>query len=78
MKKIGFIVLALVFSSALCVYAQSGDTAGNTSITDPDASNIGNDSARQALREVSVDRFEREGFWNVHISPDYGVIWSPF
>ena len=44
------------------------------SISDPDASEIGNDSARQALKEVSIDRFEREGSWNVHISPDYGVI----
>ncbi len=60
-----------VFSVALvagAAFAQSG------SIADPDASNIGNDSARQALREVSVDRFEREGSWNVHISPDNGVI----
>lgn len=48
--------------------------AQTSSLTEPDASRIGNDSARQALREVSVDRFEREGAWNVHISSDYGVI----
>ena len=44
------------------------------SLSDPDASEIGNDSGSQALREVSVDRFEREGSWNVHISSDHGVI----
>lgn len=74
MKKFGFAILALALISSVYVFAQSSDSTGNTSITDPDASEIGNDSARQALREVSVDRFEREGFWNVHISPDYGVI----
>ncbi len=67
MKKLvaAFITLALATGA---VFAQ------NSSIQDPDASNIGNDSARQALREVSVDRFEREGAWNVRISPDFGVI----
>ena len=58
---------ALILSGA-SVFAQTD------SLSEPDASNIGNDSAKQALREVSVDRFEREGSWNVHISPDYGVI----
>ena len=28
----------------------------------------------QALREQSLDRFERDGSWFVHMSPDYGVI----
>lgn len=68
MKKIGFIILALAAFFATSVFAQT-DT-----LTEPDASNIGNDSTRQALREVSVDRFEREGTWNVHISSDNGVI----
>ena len=68
MKKISFAILTLSVFFAASVFAQTD------SLSDPDASNIGNDSARQALREVSVERFEREGSWNVHISPDYGVI----
>ena len=28
----------------------------------------------QALREISLDEFERDGSWFVHMSPDYGVI----
>ncbi|MBP5251387.1 MAG: flagellar filament protein FlaA [Treponema sp.] len=70
MKKIIFAVLTLTLAGSLA-FAQSNEA---TSLSDPDASSIGNDSARQALREISIDRFEREGSWNVHISPDYGVI----
>ena len=65
MKKIIVAFMALAVATA-GAFAQS--------LSDPDASNIGNDSARQALREVRVDRFEREGSWSVHISSDYGVI----
>lgn len=82
MKKISFVVLAFLAAGALV--AQSADSSTqsestrreSSSLADPDPSIIGNESARQALREVSVDRFEREGSWNVHISPDYGVITS--
>jgi hypothetical protein len=55
----------------------AGATAGaNTtpSLSEPDPTVIGNDSAKQALREVSVDKFELEGGWNAHISPDNGVL----
>ena len=65
MKKLYVAIMAVAMVAA-GAFAQS--------ISDPDASKIGNDSARQALREVSVERFEREGSWTVHISPDYGVI----
>lgn len=68
MKKLHFAVMAALILSGASVFAQTD------SLSEPDASNIGNDSAKQALREVSVDRFEREGSWNVHISPDCGVI----
>lgn len=68
MKKINIALLTMALAFAGTVFAQT------ESLSDPDASSIGNDSARQSLREVSVERFEREGSWNVHISPDYGVI----
>ncbi|MBP5439087.1 MAG: flagellar filament protein FlaA [Treponema sp.] len=70
MKKLHLTILAAAVLFAGAAFAQSGAI----SVAEPDASAIGNDSARQALREVSVDRFEREGAWNVHISSDYGVI----
>ena len=68
MKKLHIAFFAAAVLAAGTAFAQT------SSLSDPDASNIGNDSARQALREVSVDRFEREGAWNVRISPDFGVI----
>ncbi|HAC32776.1 MAG TPA: flagellar filament protein FlaA [Treponema sp.] len=68
MKKLLTAVLALTVSGL--VFAQT------SSLSEPDPTIIGADSAKQALREVSVDRFEIEGSWNSHISPDYGVISS--
>ncbi len=67
MKKLLSVLVACSIFATGTVFAQA-------SVADPDASGIGNDSARQALREISIDRFEREGSWNVHISPDNGVI----
>lgn len=69
MKK-AILVLFVLFA-ALCVFAQQGE---NVSLSDPDPSVIGADAAKQALEEVSVDMFEREGAWNAKMSPDYGVI----
>ncbi|AEE16380.1 flagellar filament outer layer protein FlaA [Treponema brennaborense] len=68
MKKI--IALMMCVCAAGLAVAQQG----TSSLTDPDASVIGADSAKQALREVSVDLFEREGSWNARISSDNGVI----
>jgi hypothetical protein len=67
MKKLAavFIILA----TAALVFAQ-----GATSLSDPDPTLIGADSARMALKEVSVDLFEREGQWNTKMSPDNGLI----
>ena len=66
MKKLLTAVLAL--SAAGLVFAQT------SSLSEPDPTVIGSDSAKQALREVSVDKFEIEGSWNASISPDYGII----
>ncbi|MCR4823167.1 MAG: flagellar filament outer layer protein FlaA [Treponema sp.] len=73
MKKLLTVALALAISAA--VFAQDNNRQNdNESLANPDPTVIGNDSARQALREVSVDRFELEGSWNAHISPDDGFI----
>jgi hypothetical protein len=65
-------------TDAAAAKATTTDTAaakGNdTSLNNPNPETVGNDSAMEALREISVDKFEREGSWNVHMSPDYGII----
>ena len=66
MKKLLTAVLALAATGL--VFAQT------SSLSEPDPTVIGADSAKQALREVSVDKFEIEGSWNASISPDFGVI----
>ncbi len=69
MKKILSTVLILFVASI--AFSQ-------TSIAAPDPTLIGADSANFALREVMVDSFEREGSWNVKMSPDVGFISSRF
>lgn len=69
MKKI---LICLLLASVLSAGAFAQE--GTRSITDPDPTIVGNDSAKQSLRETSVDLFEREGSWNARISPDDGVI----
>lgn len=72
MKKLVFAAVSIILACGF-VFAQA-DSQGNSSLADPDASEVGSDSAASALREVSVDKFERDGSWNVHISPDAGII----
>ena len=66
MKK--FLLSVLVAAAACAVFAQ------NSIVDEPNPETVGNDSAMQALRGLSLDRFERDGSWFVHMSPDYGVI----
>ena len=66
----------LVTFSILAVLAAGLVFAQNSSRQEPNPENVGADSAESALREVSVDKFEREGSWNVHMSADDGVITS--
>jgi len=67
MKRILIVILALSITGVL--FAQ-------TEIGAVDPFRLGIDTAQQNLKEVSVDRFEREGFWRSHISPDTGYITS--
>lgn len=57
-------VIALCLLSAGILFAQVG--------TDP--SQIGIDTAQQNLKEVSVDKFEHDGFWRAVMSGDDGFI----
>jgi len=67
MKRIG--IVALLIGLALTVWAQEEVGA-------PDAERVGIDTAQQKLKEVSVDKFEQDGFWRSYISSDYGYITS--
>ena len=64
----------LVTFSILTVLAAGFVFAQNSSLQDPNPETIGADSSDSSLREVSVDKFEREGSWNVHMSADDGII----
>lgn len=63
MKRFYTLILAL-FSVGF-VYAQN-------EIGTPDAATMADGLPQQALREVSVDKFEQEGYWKAYISTDSG------
>ena len=75
-KKLLVILPTLLLSGAV-LFAQNAPAAQNTQATpavgEPDASKIGNDSAQQKLKEVSIDKFEQPGFWISSMSPDDGI-----
>ncbi|MCL2602425.1 MAG: flagellar filament outer layer protein FlaA [Treponema sp.] len=61
------LIIAFILSVATLSFGQ--EEIGN-----PDPWLIGVDTAQQFLQEVSVDRFEREGFWRSAMSPDSGFV----
>ena len=65
MKRL--LIVVLIFSVAAGVFAQQRAEIGS-----PDAERLGIDAAQQFLKEVSIDKFEREGFWKSTMSPDDG------
>jgi len=65
MKRL--LVIILIFSAAAAVFAQRANEVGS-----PNPESLGLDSAQQYLKEVSVEKFERDGFWRSAMSPDDG------
>jgi hypothetical protein len=63
MKRL--LIAALIFSFTATLFAQQ-------EIGSPDAQRLGIDAAQQYLKEVSVDKFERDGFWLSSMSADDG------
>jgi hypothetical protein len=61
-----YIAIVLLMTLAGFVFAQQEEVGA------PDAERLGTDSAQQKLKEVSVDKFEHDGFWRSHLSPDDG------
>jgi hypothetical protein len=71
MKRFAIIAIALLSATAAFAQVQGDPAAGNTN-----ASQLGIDAAQQNLKEVSVDKFEQEGYWRASISSDNGFISS--
>jgi len=70
MKKV---LPGIVFGlCAALVAAQTSSEELNLDAANPAL--IGNDSAEQKLKEISVDKFENEGTWLVAMSADEGII----
>jgi hypothetical protein len=65
-----YIAAILLITLAGFIFAQQ-EEVGTT-----DTEQIGIESAQQKLKEVSIDKFEFDGFWRSHISPDDGYATS--
>jgi hypothetical protein len=79
MKKAIIVALALVaLVAAPQAFAQAagGGTAASTTpdIGAPSPAKIGDDAAQQALKQVSVDKFEASGFWTAYMAGDDGYV----
>ena len=70
--------LALVLFLTGCAFIFAQDNAGNnnnlSNLDAADPTQVGNETAEQRIKEVSVDKFENEGTWTVKMSSDEGVI----
>jgi hypothetical protein len=62
-----YVIIALLLSLAGFAFAQQGEEIGGA-----DPEQIGIDTAQQKLKEISVEKFEHEGFWRSHMSSDEG------
>jgi len=69
MKMKRFFIIAFLLFIGAFVYAQQQP---DTEIGAPDAGRVGIESAQQMIREISIDKFENDGFWRSHISSDEG------
>jgi hypothetical protein len=65
-----FILISLFLFFAGFLFAQQR----GTEIGAPNAERIGIDVAQQLLKEVSVDKFEHDGYWRSTMSPDDGYV----
>jgi hypothetical protein len=68
MKRL-LLIAFFVFVAVSMIYAQ-------TAVGEPDPYELGIDSAQQQLKEVSVDKFEVDGFWRSSMSSDEGYATS--
>lgn len=77
MKRFTLLLVALIATGA---YAQTAQTPAPTATTDPatiggpDPLRIGDDHANPQLADVSITKFEDDGFWRGEMSRDDGFI----
>jgi hypothetical protein len=60
-----FLTITLILCIGGFAFAQQG-------VGDPEPERLGIDAGQQLVKEVSVDRFEHEGFWRAKMSSDEG------
>ncbi|MDR0690254.1 MAG: flagellar filament outer layer protein FlaA [Spirochaetaceae bacterium] len=68
MKRI--IITLLILFLAGVLFAQQNEVGA------PNAERIGVDAAQQQLKEVSIDKFEHDGYWRSSMSTDEGFVMS--
>ncbi|MDR2069635.1 MAG: flagellar filament outer layer protein FlaA [Spirochaetaceae bacterium] len=61
-----------IFIAALILYSAGFLFAQQNEIGAPNAERIGVDAAQQQLKEISVDKFEHDGYWLSSMSSDVG------
>jgi hypothetical protein len=61
-----FLIVAIFLFIGSFIYAQQRE------IGSPDPQRLGIESAQQMLKEISVDKFEHDGFWRSTMSSDEG------
>ncbi|MDR0450595.1 MAG: flagellar filament outer layer protein FlaA [Treponema sp.] len=64
-----FVLVVLILGLTGFLFAQEGIEVG---ATDPERLSI--DSAQQLLKEISVDKFEKDGYWHSAMSSDNGYV----
>lgn len=63
------LLLIILLAAGSFAWAQAESSVG-----EPDPNAIGVDSAQQALKEVSISKFEDAGFWVTTMSKDEGIV----
>jgi hypothetical protein len=63
------IAILLIAAAAMLFAQQRGNEVGA-----PDPQMLGIESAQQMLKEISVEKFEYEGYWNSSMSSDEGYV----
>ncbi len=63
-----------LFLTALIALMAAGGSLVAQEVNDIQPDQLGQDTAQQALQEVSISRFEDPGFWRTYVPHDAGVI----
>ena len=70
----GLMLVSGVFAQSAATPAAQVDTKATQQVGAPDPQLIGVDKAQQELKEISISKFEDDGFWAGSMMSDYGYI----